>query len=170
MRNEEGRNVREKVMYFFQPVLATAKSYKAFTMSDGQYGENGYLTNAESADGTLPDGHEMLIQKVGFFVRPKLGVTALALADLSKLAHGTYSIKKGEDELKKGTLSEFFPSFAVSGSVPIDSNQEFSTVLLPLLQEEHWDTEKLSFEYWLPAGITADIMEVAAVVKGIYES
>ncbi len=170
MKSQNGTNVREKVLYYFQPVLATAKSYKAFTQSDGQYGENGYLTNAESADGTLPDGHRMVIQKVGFFVRPKLGVASIALADLSKLAHGTYSIKKGEDELKKGSLSEFFPSFGVNGESLIESNQEFSTVLLPLIQEENWDTEKLSFEYWLPAGVTADKMEVAAVVKGVYES
>lgn len=107
MRSDKGTNVREKVLYYFQPVLATAKSYKAFTQSDGQYGENGYLTNAESADGTLPDGHKMLIQKVGFFVRPKLGVTTIALADLSKLAHGTYSIKREKTNSRKVLLLNF---------------------------------------------------------------
>lgn len=170
MRNERGRNVREKVFYDFHSILATAKKYVAFKVADGAKGQDGSMTNWEGSDGKLPTDHAMEIQKVGFFVRPKAPEDAILLSDLAMLAHGTYLIRKGEDELKKGSLAEFFPSFAMNGTAVIDANQEFSTALLPLLQPEDWTTEPIQFEFTIPAGVTADKMEVAAVIKGIYES
>lgn len=168
MRTEEGKNIREKVFYDFQDVLASAKKYQGFRRANF---DDGVTTNWPTADGKLPNGHAMEIAKVGFFVRPAAGVTTIPLADFAKVVQGTYKVLKGEDELKSGTLAEFFPSFLVSGALPIiNSEQEFSTCLLPLLQEEDWIEETITFEFSLPAGITVATMQISPVIKGVYQS
>ena len=167
MKNTEGKNVREKVFYDFSVIENAQKIYRGFIKPDTS---DGIVSNWKGSDGRLSDGHAMEISKVGFFLRPAAGKNVVNLSDLAIISRGTYSIKKGEDELKSGTLSEFMPAFLANGAAIIASEQEFSTALLPLLQPEVWGNEPIDFTINIPAGVTANSVEIAPVIKGVYES
>lgn len=160
-------NESEKTLYYAIDVNASTAvvGAKAFISADGSVGAAGSKTNFKGSGGKLPTGHKFNIRKIGFMYRLSTG-GALTPATLSKLVIGTYSISIGENELKSGSLAEFFDStvtVATSTFGPM-----ITKCFIPLLGDEGewWEDETLDF------AVSAPVMEangeILACLKGLY--
>lgn len=140
-------NQSDKTYYDAVDVSAALTGKKLFQTGDQA---NGALTNFKGSGGKLPTGYKMNILKIGFIYRLSTGA-ALTPATLSKLVTGTYNVKLGEDELKEGSMAEFFDSaltVATSTNAPM-----LTKAFIPLLGDEGewWDDNQLDFSISTPA-------------------
>lgn len=149
-------NQSDKTYYDAADVSAALSGKKLFQVGDQA---NGLLTNFTGSGGKLPSGYKMNILKIGFIYRLSTG-GALTPATLSKLVTGIYNVKLGEDELKQGSMAEFFDSsvtVATSTSAPM-----IAKAFIPLLGDEGewWDDNQLDFS------ITTPVMEASGQLMG----
>jgi hypothetical protein len=154
----------EKAYYYAVDVAAAVTKYKLFQQPDGTYGTAGSKTNWQNSGAKLPAGHVMNIVKIGFAYRLSTGA-AVTPAGLTKLTTGLYSIALGDNEIRSGSLLEFFdPALTVASatSAPIIARQ-----FIPLLSEagEWWDEETLNFDVTVPACETS--AELVGFLKGM---
>ncbi len=158
----------EKTFYYAIDLNAsTAVEAKAFIKADGDHGSGGSKTNWKQGEARLPEGQIFDIMKVGFAYRKTDG-SPVTPAMLGKLSLATMKVAIGENEIKEGTLLEFFDVPVVLHDDTIDTFGDISAKsFIPLLgaDGERWERESLDFNVKVPA--TEADSQLICFVKGM---
>ena len=99
------------------------KEHVFFNANSGSQGLTDFDTNWPAADNTIPSHQTHTYNRIGFSAQGADG-SPLTAKTLSLLARSVVTMKIGEQEVKKGQLSEFFK---IPGAVSNALNADFFT-------------------------------------------
>ncbi|MGV7931354.1 MAG: hypothetical protein AB2L13_21020 [Spirochaetota bacterium] len=161
---ENGKNVIEKCYYDFKDGAASAQPNIRFFSAADQ--ANGLYTNWSFSGSRIGDKYNFDLYKIGFALRMKNGAL-LANLDVAKIMMGTFRFYLGNQEVRVGTLAEFFKAPVEVATSTAGNTEDGTVAFLPLLNPEPIGPgDELKFIVDIPA-LSGVNVQLGAFLKGI---